>query len=228
MRSVRRTAAGIFGAAATLLLHALFFTVAMWGGGGPQRVPVKPPDALGAAANTGRADGESGESRLIVRLNMAPDAQQLPAELAPRLSEEDIRQAMLEVTGPDALPMPPLRFEQEGEATESTDAEMLARTRLAGIYESQIRARIERVWTLPQQAQGPSFSCRVEIRQRLDGRIAEVAVDLEQCEGTADWQQSLVSAIYTASPLPAPPHPSVFVDRFSLVFRASAMASRPR
>jgi hypothetical protein len=48
---------------------------------------------------------------------------------------------------------------------------------------------------------------------------------LNKCEGSLSWQQSLVNAIQAASPLPAPPHPSAFVDRFSLVFHSSAVSS---
>ncbi len=105
----------------------------------------------------------------------------------------------------------------------------MAWSQFAGIYESQVRARILRAWALPAEpAPEPEFSCLVQIRQQSDGRVREVALVLNKCEGSAAWQQSLVDAIQAASPLPAPPHPSAFVDNFSLVFHARAATAESR
>ena len=41
---------------------------------------------------------------------------------------------------------------------------------------------------------------------------------VDSCNGPKEWQGSLVSAIRTASPLPAPPDPSVYADVLSLAF----------
>src|SRR5690606_42039260 len=62
-----RTAVGLLGAAGTLLLHSLFFAVAVWGEGGVQRFPDR-PDAIGAGANRGKPDGDAVERRMIERL----------------------------------------------------------------------------------------------------------------------------------------------------------------
>jgi hypothetical protein len=45
-----------------------------------------------------------------------------------------------------------------------------------------------------------------------------VRVDLDHCNGSQRWQQSLVSSIRTASPLPAPPDVSVYADTLWLSF----------
>jgi hypothetical protein len=130
----------------------------------------------------------------------------------------------LEVTGPDTLPLPPLRFEEEGTADEPSDAELMARTKMVGIYESQIRARIERAWTLPADYRtDDGFTCRVLIRQHRDGQIHQVEMPFDECDGSPEVRQSLINAIFTASPLPAPPHPGVFADSFSLVFRSESV-----
>lgn len=218
-----RTVAGMFGVTAVALLHSLFFVAAMWGEGVVQRFPDR-PEAIGAGANRGTSEGQPAERRMTVRLltdiethtNSAPDLAYLleAAFLAPKL----------DITGPDALPLPPLIIVENSEPAESTDAELIARTRMIGIYESQIRARIERAWTLPgESAEEAEFTCRVLIRQRDDGRVSEVELPYDQCEGSPAMRQSLVNAIFSASPLPAPPHRGVFVDSFSLILRSASV-----
>lgn len=220
MDRAKRGAIGLLGAAATLLLHSLFFAVAIWGEGRYRPPDPRLPDAMGAGANTGRPDGESGERRIVVHLTPQYIEQAPAPEPVPQLLEPNLAPAALFVTGPDAFSLPPLHYSEEGEQTEASNAEILARTKLAGLYETQIRARIERAWTVPPGHADAKASCRARIRQQPDGRISEVELDLGQCAGSPEWQQSLVTAIFTASPLPAPPHPGVFVDSFSLVFHA--------
>ncbi|HEV2230189.1 MAG TPA: cell envelope integrity protein TolA, partial [Steroidobacteraceae bacterium] len=89
--------------------------------------------------------------------------------------------------------------------------------RLYGRYLGQVQARIERAWTRPRSEIGASrFSCRARIRQDRRGVVIEVTLD--PCNGTERWQQSLVSAIRTASPVPAPPDASVYADILWLSF----------
>lgn len=225
-RPTRRIATGVAGGAATLLLHSLFLTAALWGGGTALRYPDR-PDAMGAGANQGKPEGDSGERRIAVRL--LTDVGFTPSATTPdAYLDEQVQNALkLEITGPDALPLPPLLIDEDGVPAESTDAELIARTKLVGIYESQMRARIERAWTLPDGAVADqAFTCRVLIRQHRDGQIREVEVPYEHCDGSPELRQSLVNAIFTASPLPAPPHPGVFVDSFSLVFRSESIRGR--
>lgn len=96
---------------------------------------------------------------------------------------------------------------------------------LSGRYLGQIYARIDRAWLRPRTAIGAEmFRCEVEIRQRRDGKVETIT--LQDCNGTPDWQQSLVRGIKMASPLPAPPNPAVFAERVVLHFRAVAHAPR--
>ncbi len=92
---------------------------------------------------------------------------------------------------------------------------------LYGRYLGQVQARIERAWMRPRTEIGaPTFSCRARIAQDRGGDVVEVKFD--NCSGSERWQQSLLSAIRTASPLPAPPDPSVYADTLSLSFRSEA------
>jgi len=90
---------------------------------------------------------------------------------------------------------------------------------LYGRYLGQLQARVERAWLRPRTEIGaPRFSCHVRIRQHRQGAVIDVKVD--HCNGTQRWQQSLLSAIRTASPLPAPPDASVYADVLWLSFES--------
>lgn len=220
----KRTAAGMMGLVATVLLHSLFFAAVLLSGS-PAKV-ARLPDAIGAGANTGRPDGESSERMILIQLlPQVAEPQSAPAS-APQLAAAPQQPSMLQVMGPDTMPLPPLEFEQEGETREASDADIIARTRLAGLYESQIRARIERAWQQapPELHANSVYFCRVKVRQRRDGQVEDVIMD--NCEGSFEWLDSLVNAIYRASPLPGAPHPGVFAHTFSMQFRSAAARSR--
>jgi hypothetical protein len=125
-------------------------------------------------------------------------------------------------------PAPELQF-QEGQSSSDQDAESSAqssdpagRVRLIGIYSGQIQARIERLWRRPRTPVNDSpdrdatFHCQAEIIQEADGTIKEIL--LPECNGSAAWQRSLVTAIQQSSPLPAPPSPTVFSNAITLNF----------
>lgn len=225
-RPIYRTAAGVVGLAATLLLHSLFIVVAMWGDGVLSRFPDR-PDAIGAGANHGNPEGTSLERRITVQILSEISPSHTPAPMDAFLEDALRSPAKIDITGPDAISLPPLIVADDGKAAESTDAELIAREMMVGIYQSQIRARIERAWELPGKLlPAESFTCRALIRQHRDGRVSEVELPYETCDGTPAMRHSLINAIFTASPLPAPPHPGVFIDSFSFMFRAEYLRSR--
>ena len=88
---------------------------------------------------------------------------------------------------------------------------------LAGRYLGQIDARIERAWLKPRTPlDSDAFRCEVRVDQDAMGNVLEI--ELEQCGTDGRWQQSLVRAIQSASPLPAPPDPGVFRKSLHLSF----------
>jgi hypothetical protein len=145
-------------------------------------------------------------------------------------------QAILEKTPIAAIPpdlLPPadlatlaLEEEKESAASPASD-DGTEHARLLGIYTGQIQARVERIWrrprlpvnenatARPENADEP-FRCQVQIVQDMRGYVQEVL--LPNCNGTVAWQRSLVIAIQQASPLPAPPSPSVFTPSIGLIF----------
>ena len=60
------------------------------------------------------------------------------------------------------------------------------------------------------------FHCQVQIVQDSSGNVQEIL--LPNCNGSVAWQHSLVLAIRQASPLPAPPSPTVFSPAIALEF----------
>jgi outer membrane biosynthesis protein TonB len=105
------------------------------------------------------------------------------------------------------------------------EAEAAARSNLIGRYLGQIDARIERAWRRPRTpvAEG-LFSCRVRIEQDTRGDVQEIT--LEHCNGDTRWQVSLVQAIQLASPLPAPPDPTVFRRTIRMNFRSEPYSAQ--
>jgi hypothetical protein len=61
-----------------------------------------------------------------------------------------------------------------------------------------------------------SFQCEAQIVQDNSGYVEEIL--LPRCNGSRAWQNSLVTAIRQASPLPAPPSASVFSRSITLSF----------
>lgn len=89
-----------------------------------------------------------------------------------------------------------------------------------GKYMGQVSARIERAWIRPRTPIGSAkFDCETKIEQDRTGSV--LSVELRKCNGNVRWQRSLVAAIERASPLSAPPEPSVFANTLVLSFSAS-------
>jgi len=127
------------------------------------------------------------------------------------------------------LDLPPLPDAEslglDEDAQSESSANVAEHARLMGIYSGQIRARIERIWTRPRtpvNGLAPAastleyFHCQAQILQGPTGAVQEVL--LPNCNGSVAWQRSLVLAIQQASPLPAPPSPSVFSRTVSVNF----------
>ena len=124
-------------------------------------------------------------------------AQQLKAEQAQRQAQQqrvsDLQQQMQAEERLDAL--------RQGPA--ETD------------YVDAISARIERFWVRPASAQ-PGVKCIVHLTQIPGGEITHVEV--ENCNGDEAVRQSVETAAYRASPLPAPSDPALFDPNITVTF----------
>jgi hypothetical protein len=121
-----------------------------------------------------------------------------------------------------------LTFEDDAAApeVESPEEDSAALALQYGKYTGQVAARIEGAWIRPTSLhESTPFVCQVRIEQDRDGHV--LTVELLKCDDDSQWQLSLVAAIDRASPLSAPPSPSVFSSQLILNFSSSALPAPP-
>lgn len=214
------------GLAASLLLHLLCIQHVMLGSA-PAKKPAPEDGGPGASAMA----NDDGNAMTLVMVNMPSESQESP--------EEDISSAgsaesdlMIQVASSDPAPLlAPEQFESD-EVDEDASAKAgdpAIQSKLFGSYTSQIDARIQRAWQKPRTPiwaadknskdglrEKTFFSCQARISQDIHGSVTEV--ELLDCDRDPEWQMSLVNAIQRASPLPAPPSPTVFTNTLTLYF----------
>lgn len=83
-------------------------------------------------------------------------------------------------------------------------------------YENAIRQKIERNWVRPASAV-PGLECVVLVRQVPGGEV--IGATIETCNGDAAVRRSIEAAVFKASPLPAPPNPSLFERNLRITFK---------
>ena len=199
------------GALASLLLHALFITTLGWGGYQAQVSTPRPPDLSAPGARAEQYD------ELTMELVPVEEAHSSSVRDEEALSNPTLAAVTLEAALAD--PSVPPAWDPGEEQTDLSKAALVDRSSLVGRYLGQINARIERAWRRPRTRLDEGlFLCRVRIEQDASGGVKEIT--LEHCNGDARWQLSLVHAIQLASPLPAPPDPSVFTHVLRMGFRA--------
>lgn len=232
------------GATGSLLLHALLLQAVLLGA---RATKVHRPDVQGPGA--AQIVSPTAPSETLVLLNLSAPVKsgtQLMEDLASAGSlPPDLRVTLI---SPDALPQVDIRADlanDDPKADAPIDSgDPAVRAVLFGRYTGQIAARIERAWRRPrspvtvdeshlaslglaaprkQPVVDEPFKCQVRILQDRQGNLREV--QLLQCNGSTAWRQSLVTAILTASPLPAPPSPTVFSDAMTLTFVGHAYTS---
>jgi hypothetical protein len=215
-RNYRTSALGILG---TVVIHGLLAVPLVMDLSLTSKQQPKQP---GAGASASLKD----EDPVITATFIEDDSQAVkqvsavtPEELASRGSLP--RDLPVTVLSPDPTPAADDADERSNVAAASSPADAAQHAMLYGRYLGQIQARIERAWMRPRTPiGGPKFYCRTRVTQDSRGYVIEIKLD--HCNGTGRWQQSLVSAIKTASPLPAPPDPAVFADRLWLGFMSDA------
>jgi hypothetical protein len=222
---VRRASSHAFGIFGALLVHAIFLQAVTLGASSAKRRPLQEDRGPGASAIL----SSTGEWMTLVMV-------QTP-KISPAQSLEDVASrglapsnAAIRIVSPD--PTPAFAMEDAAQADDSaevtqTSSDPAIQSLLFGRYTGQISARIERSWRRPRSAVSTetatdTFRCQARIAQDARGNVEEI--ELISCNGTVLWQQSLVSAIQQASPLPAPPSPTVFTNALTLVFEARTYA----
>jgi colicin import membrane protein len=82
-------------------------------------------------------------------------------------------------------------------------------------YQALIAAKISRAWNRPPSAH-QGVHCIVHLKQIAGGEITNVSVD--NCNGDDALRQSVETAAYRASPLPAPSDPALFDPNLTVTF----------
>lgn len=83
-------------------------------------------------------------------------------------------------------------------------------------WQSQIAARINRVWLRPPTAR-PGIECLLNVTQVPGGEVTEVSIGA--CNGDQAVRESIEAAVYRASPLPPPPDPALFDRHLRIDFK---------
>ncbi len=179
------------------------------------------PDQIGAGASAQVASSELATSMTLVDLQQDSTSEESPLE---RLASEGIElpQSALMIASPEPTFAPDLDEDATEDRTMTEAAgDTSGHAAMFGRYIGQINARIERAWLRPRDPiESGRFSCQTKIEQDANGKV--LSIELRHCNGNVSWQQSLVSAIEHASPLPSPPIPSVFAGRLILNFGSNA------
>jgi hypothetical protein len=232
---------GAIGLVGTLVFHLLAVQSVLLGS---RAHKVRPPEVQGPGATLMKSASEPAEALILIEIPTIA--------LAPKLLLDDLASAgsapknlPVTIINPDPLPhveIPQNALGDDNDAVASVDSgDPAGRAQLFGIYSGQIEARIKRAWRRPRSPVSPgtdapldsnartpngspqfddTFQCQVRIVQDAHGAVQEV--QLLNCNGTVAWQRSLVAAIFSASPLPAPPSPTVFSHSVTMTFEGQA------
>jgi hypothetical protein len=206
-----RIVRGAVAASICLVAHIFLYETVIWSAGAPEHSPGDLPARISVASES---DQETMQW-------IALDPQALTDASRPKLNLPtshfqplDVHKTLEKV----ALLIPDVDLPVTPDATVADAGRLSA---MYGRYIGQITARIDRAWLRPRTPIGASsFSCQVAVNQDAVGNVMQTV--LEQCDGDTRWQLSLVQAIQSASPLPAPPDPDVFSRTLHLAFTAEA------
>jgi len=203
----RRLGVPITGVLASGLLHTLVLAPVFLGGSRTIPQPYQPG-----------SQPEADQSSLTMVL-IDDAAANNPAAAEDHLSILALAPSALRTTVNVEPPSLPSVSAPSEDTNDEATADQREYSLMVGRYTGQITARIERAWTRPRTpvAEG-LFACQVRITQ--DDRGGVRGVDLVACNGDTHWKASLVEAIETASPLPAPPDPKVFARVVTLELRS--------
>jgi colicin import membrane protein len=92
----------------------------------------------------------------------------------------------------------------------------VARSGVMDEYRSLLVQTIERNWIRPPSARA-GLQCTLYVTQAPGGTVVDVK--LGACNGDQVVRESITTAVYKSSPLPAPRNPRVFERRLEIVFK---------
>jgi colicin import membrane protein len=100
-------------------------------------------------------------------------------------------------------------------AAEEQEGAAVARPGVKDEYRALLVQAIERNWIRPPSARA-GLACTLYVNQATGGTVVDVKIG--PCNGDEAVRESIVNAVYRASPLPAPGDPRAFERRLEIVF----------
>ena len=137
---------------------------------------------------------KQAEAKRVADEKRAEDAQRQADEKARAESEADLR----------------------NDLAAEEHANQLAASGAVSSWEAQISARIHRAWIQPPSARA-GIECELIVTQARGGAVQNARIG--SCNGDQAVRESIVAAAYRASPLPAPPDPSLFLSEVEVTFK---------
>lgn len=142
------------------------------------------------------------------------------AEAARKKAAEEARQRKEAAAKAEAARQAELKKELAAEQKQREQAakaakEAVAHSRSLGLYSAAIEQKVQRNWIRPASVQ-PGLNCVVEVTQIPGGEV--VNATMKSCNGDEAVKQSILSAVYRASPLPRPSDPSLFERQIEFTF----------
>jgi len=206
----------------TVAFHGVLLAPTLFGSG---RHAQSAPLQLGAPSDGQGAPSTEAMTAVWLDEPMSSEEASDVALARMALTPEQVRQNAVELELNHYADLQILDEDQD--TTQDTNAKGVDEGNAAamfGRYMGQVTARIERAWIRPRTpVGGGEFQCRVRIEQDRVGAVKEVT--LQRCNGDTRWQLSLVRAIESASPLPAPPDPKVFTRLLTLELNSAVFES---
>lgn len=215
----RPSAISIFAACASIVLHATLLSPVLLGYfliSSPPRKVLRVQSSIGEESDDAMTavfiENEAGLSSS----GQSPDFPGTPV-----ISIQEVKIAALSesATVVDSVNSSDDESRYQGETDQDPD-----QVGAFGRYLGQVDARIDRAWRRPRTPLSEGrFTCLARIEQDRRGNVLQV--ELQNCSSNWRWQMSLVHAIQSASPLPAPSDPSLFVPTITIGFSSAPFAA---
>lgn len=174
-----------------------------------------------------KQDEQAARARKEQQARVVADAQQKAQAADARRRADDDAKRKAEAQARERAQAEQRAAAQQARERAAREAELKARiaeeerraAAVAGGMRSQyvglIQERVERNWIRPPSARA-GLKCVVNVAQVPGGEV--VSVRLGACNGDEAVKQSIISAVYKSSPLPAPPDPTLFERNLVLEF----------
>jgi len=182
----------------------------------PPPVPVKVPEESTKASERAAEQAALRAKAEAQRKAMAEEAERRKAaEADAKRKQQDEARAAQDAkvkTEREA----DLKRRLAAEAAEEEGAMAMARSGIVDEYRTLLSQAVERSWIRPPSAKA-GLECTLYVSQAPGGTVVDVK--LGTCNGDQSVRESIVNAVYRASPLPAPRDPRAFERRLEIVFR---------